>query len=99
MPAYVAVQITVKDAAAYERYKQLAPPSIAQYGGRYLVRGGETTTLEGSWKPTRFVVLEFPDLARARAWWSSPEYAEAKALRQSAAETEMLLADGINVTP
>jgi uncharacterized protein (DUF1330 family) len=97
MPAYVIVQITVHDTATYERYKELAPPSIAAYGGRYLVRGGPTQTLEGGWRPARFVVLEFPTADAARAWWASPEYAEAKALRQASAQTEMLLVEGVPV--
>jgi uncharacterized protein (DUF1330 family) len=94
MPAYVVVQITIHDPVAYERYKELAPPSIGAYGGRYLVRGARTTTLEGSWQPARFVILEFPSAERASAWWSSPEYAPAKALRQACAHTEMLLVEG-----
>lgn len=95
MAAYVAVEIIVKDAETYERYKQLAPPSIATYGGRYLVRGGKTETLEGSWLPSRFVILEFPNAQQARAWWKSPEYASAKALRQKCASTEMILVEGV----
>ena len=59
-PAYVVVQIAIEDAVAYERYKALAPPSIAAYGGRFLIRGGASELLEGSWQPPRFVVLEFP---------------------------------------
>ena len=94
MPAYVVVQIHIRDQETYDRYKALAPASIAAYGGRYLLRGGSTTTLEGRWEPGRFVILEFPSAERARAWWASPEYAEAKALRQSCSETEMLLAEG-----
>jgi uncharacterized protein (DUF1330 family) len=91
MPAYVVVQIVVEDPQAYEQYKTLAPPSIAVYGGRYVVRGGPSEILEGSWQPPRLVLLEFPTAERARAWWSSPEYAPAKALRQRSARTEMLL--------
>ena len=94
-PAYVVVQIAIEDAVAYERYKALAPPSIAAYGGRYLIRGGASELLENSWQPPRFVVLEFPTAASARAWWSSPEYAPAKALRQRCARTEMLLIEGV----
>ncbi len=94
MPAYLIVQITVRDAATYERYKELAPAAIAAYGGRYVVRGGATEVLEGSWHPGRLVVLEFPSVERARAWWSSPEYEAAKALRQASADTEMLLVEG-----
>jgi uncharacterized protein (DUF1330 family) len=96
MPAYLIVQITIRDAATYERYKELAPPSIAAYGGRYIARGGSTETLEGTWRPTRLVILEFPSVERAREWWGSPEYAPAKALRQRSADTEMLLVDGLS---
>ena len=95
MSAYVVVQVNVHDADGYERYKSMAPPSIARYGGQYLVRGGKTETLEGTWGPSRFVVLEFPSMERAREWWGSMEYAEAKALRHATAHTEMLLAEGM----
>ena len=95
MPAYVLVEIDIHDSGVYERYKQLAPPSISKYGGRYIVRGGAAETLEGGWQPKRVVVLEFADVARARAWWSSPEYAEAKALRQSCSQTDMIVVEGV----
>ena len=101
MPTFVAVEISIHDPATYERYRELAPPSIAKYGGRYAVRGGKMETLEGDWHPERFVILEFPSVERARAWWSSPEYAEAKALRQSCATTRMVVTEGTppGVTP
>lgn len=99
MSAYVVVQIVVADPTRYERYKELAPPSIGMYGGRYLVRGGPSEVLEGSWQPARLVVLEFPDAERARTWWNSPEYAPAKAMRQASAETEMLLIEGGGPVP
>jgi uncharacterized protein (DUF1330 family) len=95
MPAYVVVDIAVHDPVTYERYKQLAPPSIAHYGGQYLARGGTCDQLEGDWNPTRLVILEFPTVARAKQWWSSPEYAPAKALRQASARTEMLVIEGL----
>ncbi|HEX8691076.1 MAG TPA: DUF1330 domain-containing protein [Longimicrobium sp.] len=95
MPAYILVDIDVHDAERYEEYKRLAPPSIAAYGGRYLVRGAPVEQLEGSWRPRRLVVLEFPTAERARAWWSSPEYAEAKALRQAIAGAHMILVEGV----
>ena len=95
MPAYVVVQIAIEDAETYERYKALAPPSIATYGGRYVVRGAPGEILEGSWMPPRLVILEFPTVAKARAWWGSPEYAPAKALRRRSARTEMFLVPGL----
>ena len=95
MSAFIIVEIEIRDAEPYERYKQLAPPSIAAYGGRYIVRGGDVETLEGDWKPRRLVVLEFPTVDLARAWWSSFEYAEGKELRQSCADTKMILVAGL----
>ena len=80
----------------YEEYKKLTPASIAAYGGKFIVRGGATETLEGDWQPGRVVVLEFPDAGRARQWWNSSEYATAKTIRQSAANTKMILVEGAN---
>jgi uncharacterized protein (DUF1330 family) len=95
MAAYVVVEVEVLDPERYETYKQLAPPSIAQYGGRYVARGGEVATLEGTWSPKRLVILEFPSVEQAKAWWSSAEYAEAKALRQATARTQMIVVAGL----
>jgi uncharacterized protein (DUF1330 family) len=95
MPAYVVIDITVRDRETYERYKQLASAAVAAYGGRYLVRGGATETLEGGWHPSRFVILEFPSAELGRAWWGSQAYGPAKALRQSCADTEMVLVEGV----
>jgi len=77
MPAYVVVNVEVHDQTRYEEYKTLAPSSIAAHGGRYLARGGSIEVLEGSWDPRAIVVVEFPDMATARTWYASPEYAEA----------------------
>jgi uncharacterized protein (DUF1330 family) len=93
--AYVIVQVEVNDPVRYEDYKKMVPPSIDKFGGRFLVRGGKTHTLEGNWAPTRFVMVEFPSVEQARAWWASPEYAEAKALRQATAESMMIVAEGV----
>jgi len=96
MPAYVIAQITVHDPATYERYKALAPPTIAAYDGRYLARGGATTTLTGTWHPTRLVILEFPTVERAREWWNSPDYAAARSIRETCADAEIVLVDGLS---
>lgn len=94
MSAYVVVEIEVQDAAPYERYKQAAPASISAYGGRYLARGGRTEVLEGEWTPNRLVILEFESVERAKAWLDSPEYREARALRQASARTNMVVIEG-----
>ena len=95
MAAYIVVQVDVKDPARYADYRTMVPPTLAKYGGRFIVRGGKTETLEGDWSPKRFVVVEFPSLEQAKAWWASPEYAEAKALRQATASSQMIVADGV----
>jgi uncharacterized protein (DUF1330 family) len=97
MPAYIIVDVSVLDTTAYEQYKQLTPASIAAYGGKFIVRGGCTEILEGNWQPGRMVVLEFDDSDKAKAWWASEAYATAKAIRQSAAHTNMLLVEGYSV--
>ena len=94
MAAYVIVNVATTDPTQYETYKELAQRTVAQYGGRYLVRGGTMNILEGSWQPTRIVVLTFESLERALEWWNSPEYAPARALRQQISETDLIIVDG-----
>jgi len=96
MPAYVIVQIEVTNPTQYEKYKELAPAVVRQYGGRYLVRGQPVETLEGSWSPRRFVILEFDSIQKAKAWWNSAEYREPKRLRQASTRTEMICVEGIS---
>ena len=95
MAAYIIAEVEVHDADRYETYKQMVPPSLTAYGGRFIVRGGEAETLEGGWSPKRLVILEFPSVERAKAWWSSEEYAEAKALRQATAHSRLLVVAGV----
>ena len=94
MAAYVLVEVEVTDPTTYEEYKQLTPATLAVYGGKFVVRGGASETLEGDWKPNRVVVLEFPSVEQAKTWWNSPEYSKAKAIRQRAAITRMIVLEG-----
>ncbi len=98
MPAYVIVDVDTKYPQEYEHYKEMAQKTVAQYGGRYLVRGGQMNVLEGSWQPTRIVVVEFDSYEKAHEWWNSVEYAPAKALRQRLSTTHLLIVDGYNTT-
>jgi uncharacterized protein (DUF1330 family) len=95
MPAFVIVEIEVRDPEVYEKYKSLVPASVEAYDGRFIARGGATESLEGDWAPERIVVLEFPSLERARQWWASPEYSDAKAIRMRAAQTRMIATEGV----
>jgi uncharacterized protein (DUF1330 family) len=94
MAAYLVCDINVTNPTQYEEYKKLAQAAVAQYGGRYLARGGEKVVLEGSWQPNRVVVLEFQDLARARAFYDSPEYKAARKARAGAAKMNMVAVAG-----
>ena len=94
MAAYVIAEVEVTDPAAYDEYRKLVPPTIARYGGKFLVRGGATETKEGGWQPKRLVVLEFASMDQARKWYHSPEYAPALALCSKAARSKLLLVEG-----
>jgi len=95
MPAYVVTEIDVHDPKRYEEYKKMSLASLEPFGGRFIVRGGKVETLEGSWSPKRFVVVEFDSVERAKAWWSSEEYAPAKKLRNETATSQMIVVDGL----
>jgi len=95
MPALIIVDIEVLDPVVYEDYKRLASAAIAAHGGRYLVRGGKSEVLDGDWNPRRLVVLEFESFEKAKAWRDSPEYAEAKKVRERCARSNMVVVDGV----
>jgi uncharacterized protein (DUF1330 family) len=95
MPAYVIVDVDVTDPERYERYKAATPAAIAAGGGRFLVRGGELTVLEGDWQPSRLVVLEFEDLAAAERWYESDAYQAAAKLREGGATIRMVAVQGL----
>jgi uncharacterized protein (DUF1330 family) len=96
MAAYVIVETDVTDPEQYERYKAASPGAIAAGGGRFLARGGELDVLEGDWRPSRLVVLEFEDLAAARRWYESERYRQARQPRQGAATLRMVAVQGVD---
>lgn len=95
MPAYVIAEIQITNPVRYEDYKKLTPGIITRFGGRFIARGGQIEMLEGDDKPGRWVIVEFPDAARARQWYGSVEYTEAKKIRQEASTGRMILVEGI----
>lgn len=95
MSAYVIVDIDVHDAPGLEEYRRLVPSTLAKYGGRFIVRGGSFQSLEGSWRPKRLVVLEFPSVEQARRWYDSDEYRPLKAMRMKASTADLVLVEGV----
>jgi uncharacterized protein (DUF1330 family) len=94
MPAYIIVETDITDPEQYEQYKAASPAAVAAGGGRFVVRGGELAVLEGEWRPARIVMLEFPDLDAAKAFYESEQYQEAKKLREGAARLNMVAVEG-----
>ena len=94
MPGYVIADVTVTDPETYADYRALTPGSIAAFDGRFLVRGGEHEVIAGGWQPGRLVLLEFDSLARAEAWYDSPAYVEARAIRQRASTGTVVMVEG-----
>ena len=95
MAAYVIVDIEVTDPAGFDEYRQRVPATLAAHEGRFLVRGGALEVVEGSWRPRRLVVLEFPSLAQARRWYDSEEYREPKAMRLRTSKGNIVFVEGV----
>jgi uncharacterized protein (DUF1330 family) len=93
--AYVIVEVTVTDPQLFQEYGKGVPATIAAYGGKYLVRGGNVDPKEGGWTPKRVVVLEFASMEQAQKWYHSAEYAPLLAMRLKAATSKMIMVQGV----
>ncbi|MDR6873819.1 Uncharacterized conserved protein, DUF1330 family [Bosea sp. OK403] len=91
---YVVARAKVTDATKWAAYAAKASEAIKQYGGTPLVRGGQMTVAEGEGR-ARNIVLEFADFASAKAYANSPEYAEARKLREGAGELDIVVVEGV----
>lgn len=95
MPAYFIVDIDVTDPTAFEEYRKAVPATVEKYGGKFLVRGGRLEVVEGSWRPKRVIVTEFPSLEQAKRWYDSEEYRALKALRLRTSKGNVILVEGV----
>lgn len=98
MAAYLYADIEVSDAAVYENYRHAASSVVTAHGGRYLARGGAAELLEGDLHPHRVVLLEFPDMARLKAFYYSAEYQALITVRQAGARARFIAVDGVRAT-
>jgi uncharacterized protein (DUF1330 family) len=96
MPAYFIAEIELTNPAEYEPYRVAVPATIAQYGGRYLTRGGATELIEGGPEPKRIVVLEFADTAAVKRWYHSPEYQKILPVRLANSTGRVFIVEGAN---
>lgn len=95
MTAYLIVDVDIHDAERYEAYKRAVPPLIARHGGEYLVRGGGFEVLEGNWRPTRLVLLRFPDRQAIHAFLDDPDYRPVREMRHAIATSSLVAVDGL----
>src|SRR5215468_2717160 len=95
MAAYLIADVSVNDPERYPDYARLVPDTLEPFGGRFIARGGTVDPLEGGWQPSRLVIIEFPSLEQARAWYDSAEYAPAKELRQRYSDGRLIIVDGV----
>ncbi|MEM7734357.1 MAG: DUF1330 domain-containing protein [Deinococcota bacterium] len=95
MPAYLIYRATIHDMDAYrEHYMSQTPAILEAYGGKFIARGGNTETLEGDAETRRVVLIEFPSMEAAKAFYNSDDYTRARAARANIAEAQMILVDG-----
>lgn len=95
MAAYVIARIHVTDWERYKEYVKATPAVIAKFGGRFIARGGETVTLEGPAETRRVVLIEFPSMEKAKAFYASAEYQNVMKLRSNAAEAQLVAIEGV----
>ncbi len=98
MAAYVIADVKIEDPVQYEDYRKMVPATIAAYGGRFIARGGRTEVLEGEWRPNRVVIIEFESVERAKEWWASEEYREARELRQRTSTGSLIVIEGVETS-
>ena len=93
MPAFLIATVSIHDPETYQRYTALTPKTIADHGGKFVVRGGTIDTLEGEPLQDRLVILEFPSRQAVHDWYNSPEYQAAAKIRQTASESRFIVVD------
>ncbi|OEU44825.1 MAG: hypothetical protein BBJ60_03530 [Desulfobacterales bacterium S7086C20] len=96
MAAYLLARVEVTDWDRYKEYTKKTPGAIAKYGGKFIVRAGDMVTLEGPEETRRVVLIEFPSFEKAKEFYYSHEYQEAKKLRAGAATGQFLAIDGVD---
>lgn len=94
MPVYMVIEIEVHDPQTYAEYMDRVPETVAKYGGRYVVRGGQVIPLTGDWTPQRIIIVEFPTFEQMWTWNSSPEYQELAPLRIRSTTTRAIALEG-----
>lgn len=94
MKAYVLAAETIKEEAMFDEYRKAVIGTLAPFSGRFVVRGGNLTVLEGEWLHPRLVIIEFPSRADAEGWYRSAEYQNVISLRLKSSVGNVIIVDG-----
>ncbi|MDP2262532.1 MAG: DUF1330 domain-containing protein [Hydrogenophaga sp.] len=95
MPAYIIADVTVTNEEQMKQYREWSTRAMQEHGAEVLVRGGRVLPLEDGWTPERIVVLKFPDLAAAKAYYDSETYTKARQVREGAGSIRMIAVEGV----
>ena len=93
---YAIVRVSISDEDRYAEYRAGTVASLEPYEGRFIVRGGATEVVEGSWDVDRTVVIEFPSIEQARAWYRGEDYQQLASIRREASTADFVLVEGVD---
>jgi uncharacterized protein (DUF1330 family) len=93
---YLVARVAVHDEDRYADYRAGTEATLTPYGGRFIVRGGRTECVEGTWDQGRTVVIEFPSFEQAKAWYESDAYQQLARIRHEASTGDFVLVEGIS---
>ena len=94
MSAYMIIEVEVLDQETYGEYMERIPATVAQYGGRYVIRSSQVAPLTGDWHPERLIAVEFPSMEQMTRWNASPEYQALAPLRVQSTRTRAIAVEG-----
>lgn len=95
MSVYLIARVRIHDKDTYSKYTAISARLVAEYGGEFIARGGPSFCMEGEGFDGRLVIVRFPSAEQARAWYESPEYTAARAIRQPVSEAEFMVVEGV----
>ena len=93
LPAFYISEFEVTDPEGIKPYSAAVESTFAPFGGRYVVRVGKAASLEGA-PPKRVVMIAFPSMEHALAWYNSPSYSELKPIRHKSATSRVFVVEG-----
>ncbi len=96
MPGYMIFEIEITDRTAWDAYRKVAGPVMAQGGGRFVINSTDPEPLEGNWTPPTISVVEFPSIEAARDFYNSPAYQATIPMRERASRGRGILVDGFS---